>query len=61
MTLTGPGCSVAVAELEVQTGVFRVEMGRFYWECGGRQITCRTRREFSFIFKIFWVLKNLSP
>lgn len=28
MILTGPGCSVAVAELEVQTGVFRVEKGR---------------------------------
>lgn len=29
MILTGPGCSVAVAELEVQTGVLRAEMGRF--------------------------------
>lgn len=47
MILTGPRCSVAVAELEVQTGVFRVEMGRFVLgEWGERNHLQDTERVF---------------
>lgn len=37
MILTGPGYSLAIAELEVQTGVFRVEMESFVLGMWGKR------------------------
>lgn len=58
MTLTGPGCSMAVAELEVQTGVFRWRWGGFTGSVGGDKSPAGHGESFPSFLKFFGSLRT---